>query len=119
MEPLTEQRPQPGPIVYGFLRMASPTDSRRRALSDTLVHYCDRHELTLGGVFTERHTDECMSPAFTGLLDALVMPGTYGVVVPAAIHLGPPAIGDERRHQLARAGTRLMVVRVHRNARSL
>lgn len=119
-EPLTEDRAAPGPVVFGFLRVtAAAAASRRRALSDALAYFCTNHEVTLGGIFTER-VDSTASPsaAFTGLLDALSLAGVYGVVLPAHGHLGPAVLAAHRRQQLQQAGARLMVARAHHRNRS-
>jgi hypothetical protein len=87
MEPVTEQRPVPGPVVYGYLRMPAPNQSRRAALVTALRGYCDRHELTLAGVYADSSGDTCWAPGFTGLLDAIGATGGYGVVVPSPAHL--------------------------------
>ncbi|MFI6848098.1 hypothetical protein [Kitasatospora sp. NPDC050467] len=87
---LTEHRLVHGPVVYGFLRMTTTAVARHRASSEVLTQYCTQHELTLSGVFTERDcTSASKSAAFTGLLDVLALPDTYGGVLPAATHLGP------------------------------
>lgn len=117
MEPLTEQRKVPGPVVYGFVRLTRNAPAvRRQALADALTHYCDQHEVTLGGVFTERSDQPA---AFTGLLDVLAMPDVYGVVIPARGHLGPTELAARRSQQLRLAGARLMFARARRTARSL
>ncbi|MFC7723200.1 hypothetical protein [Nonomuraea recticatena] len=66
-EPLTEQRPMPGPVVYGYLRLLRSAPARRHALRDALAEYCRQHELQLAGVFTDRGG----GAAFAGLLDVL------------------------------------------------
>jgi hypothetical protein len=112
MEPLTEQRPVSGPVVYGFLRLARASAARQAALTASLAEYCDRHELQLSGVFTDR--DAVAGPfsaAFTGLLDVLALPGVYGVVAPTASHIGPRAIARARGRQIESAGARLLLVR--------
>lgn len=79
LEPLTEHRLVSGPIVYGYLRLTTPNPARRSALTAALTGYCDRHELVLAGVFTDHHGEaEPMTPAFVGLLDALLAEGSYG-----------------------------------------
>ncbi|MEV0537074.1 hypothetical protein [Kitasatospora sp. NPDC050463] len=109
---LTEHRLIHGPVVYGFLRMTTTAVARHRALSEVLAQYCVQHELTLSGVFTERDgTTASKSAAFTGLLDVLALPETYGVVMPAASHLGPRAIAAERKQQIGAAGVRLLLIR--------
>ncbi|MGW0555758.1 ATP-binding protein [Streptomyces sp. NPDC002926] len=112
MEPLTEHRGVNGPVVYGFLRLVNVPAAREIALSASLAEYCRQHELLLSGVFTDRTpTDGLASAAFTGLLDVLVLPDGYGVVLPALSHLGPKAIAAERERQLEAAGARLLLVR--------
>ncbi|MEU0210792.1 hypothetical protein ABZ235_19595 [Streptomyces canus] len=111
-ELITERRPVAFPQVFGYLRHVTGGLPRHAALVDCLTEYCDRHELALCGVFTERdRTVVIRSPAFVGLLDALELPDTYGAVVPALSHLGPKGLGTERERQIAATGARLIVVR--------
>ncbi|MDH6135145.1 hypothetical protein P3T37_004555 [Kitasatospora sp. MAA4] len=109
---LTEHRLIHGLVVYGFLRMAATAAARHRALSEVLAQYCTQHELTLCGVFTERESaSAAKSAAFAGLLDVLALPDTFGVVMPAASHLGPRAIAGERKMQIRAARARLLLIR--------
>jgi hypothetical protein len=109
---ITERRPVTFPRVFGYLRHVTGGLPRHAALVDCLTEYCDRHELALCGVFTERDsTMITRSPAFVGLLDALELPHAYGAVVPALSHLGPKDLGAERKRRMKAAGTRLFVVR--------
>jgi hypothetical protein len=39
MEPITEQRQMPGPIVYGYLLLTAACQARRAALSRALAEY--------------------------------------------------------------------------------
>ncbi|GAA3447882.1 hypothetical protein [Planomonospora venezuelensis] len=110
MEPLTEHRDVSDLVVYGFLRLVRTSAARQAALSASLIEYCRQHELLLSGVFTER-APYLTSAAFVGLLDVLALPGTYGVVLPAASHLGPKAIAAQRRQQIETSGARLLLVR--------
>ncbi|MFF7530527.1 hypothetical protein ACIP6Q_12400 [Streptomyces bobili] len=118
MEPLTEHRGVNGPVVYGFLRLVNVPTAREIALSVSLAEYCRQHELLLSGVFTDRTaTGGPTSAAFTGLLDVLTLPDTYGVALPAASHLGPKALAAERERQLEAVGARLLLVRGTRRPR--
>ncbi|MFF7976727.1 hypothetical protein [Streptomyces sp. NPDC007905] len=111
-ELITERRPVAFPQVFGYLRHITGGLARHAALVECLTEYCSRHELNLGGVFTDRDaTVAIRSAAFVGLVDALQVPDTYGVVVPALSHLGPKGIGAQRRRQLTATSTRLLVVR--------
>lgn len=110
MEPLTEHRLVSGPVVYGLLRLVNVSTAREEALKGSLAEYCRQHELSLSGVFTERVTT-INSAAFTGLMDVLAVPGTYGVVLPSASHLGPRAIAAARSKRIAATGARLLLVR--------
>ncbi|MEU9407391.1 hypothetical protein AB0E08_17135 [Streptomyces sp. NPDC048281] len=111
-ELITERRPVAFPQVFGYLRHITGGLPRHAALVDCLTEYCRRHELTLGGVFTDRDaTVAIRSAAFVGLVDALQLPDIHGVVVPALSHLGPKGIGAERRRQITATGTRLLAVR--------
>ncbi|MFE7780078.1 hypothetical protein ACFU5I_03180 [Streptomyces libani] len=112
MDPLTEHRPVNGPIVYGFLRLPRKAAARQTALTGALAEYCRSHELVLGAIFIERgRITSAPDAAFTGLLDVLDLPDVYGVVLPAASHLGPKPIAAERRRQITGSGKRLMLVR--------
>ncbi|WP_438293145.1 hypothetical protein [Streptomyces sp. HUAS TT7] len=119
MEPLTEHRLVNGPVVYGFLRLVRVPAARQKALVASLAEYCRSHELQLSGVFTDRDASGGPdSAAFTGLLDVLALPDVYGVVVPAASHLGPKAIAAERVRQIETASARLLQVRQTRTSRA-
>jgi hypothetical protein len=112
MAPLTEWRPVPGPVVYGYLRLAACTRARRVALTRALVTYCSQHELLLGGVFTDEPFSRLvLAPGFAGLLDVLTLEGSYGVVTPSAAHLGSGVTGRTRVQKIIETGRRLMLVR--------
>ncbi|MEV5199127.1 hypothetical protein [Streptomyces sp. NPDC053720] len=112
MEPLTEHRLVSGPVVYGFLRLVRASEARQVALVASLTEYCRSHELELSGVFTERKAGAGPgSAAFSGLLDVLALPDVYGVLAPAASHLGPKAIAAERGRRIKAVGSRLLLVR--------
>ncbi|WP_330338760.1 recombinase family protein [Streptomyces sp. NBC_00557] len=116
-ELITERRPVAFPQVFGYLRHVSGGLARHAALVSCLTEYCRQHELRLCGVFTDREaTTAARSPAFVGLLDALELPDTYGVVVPALSHLGPRRVATDRQRQMTAPGTRLIVVRSTRPA---
>ena len=112
MEPITEQREVPGPVVYGYLRIPAPSPGRRAALTRALSGYCDQHELVLAGVFTDSSDDKAWTPGFTGLIDAIVTGGSYGVVVPSQAHLGARWVAEKRSAAIAGTGRRLMVMHV-------
>jgi hypothetical protein len=109
MEPLTEHRGISGPVVFGYLRLVKATTGRQQALAAALAEYCRQHELVLASVFTERSADRAV--AFTGLLDVLALPDSYGVVLPAASHLGPGTEAVERERRITDTGARLLLVR--------
>lgn len=111
-ELITERRSVAFPQVFGYLRHVTGGLTRHAALIDCLTEYCRQHELTLGGVFTDRDPAVAVhSPAFVGLLDALELPGSYGAVVPALSHLGPQRVVAERKRQITATSARLIVVR--------
>lgn len=111
MEPVTEQRPVPGPVVYGYLRMPAPNQTRRAALSMALRGYCERHELTLAGVYTDNSGDATWAPGFSSLLDAISATGGYGVLIPSATHLGTGQLAARRCAAITQAGRRLILIR--------
>ncbi|MEV4091092.1 hypothetical protein [Streptosporangium saharense] len=109
---LTEQHHIPDSVVYGYLRLVKASEARQDALSQALAEYCRQHELLLAGVFTEREpTRVHRSPAFTGLLNVLAVPGVYGVVLPTLSHLGPRANARQRQRKITGLGTRLLLIR--------
>ncbi|GAA1158717.1 hypothetical protein GCM10009654_13570 [Streptomyces hebeiensis] len=106
-----------GPVVYGFLRLVRVSEARQEALVASLAEYCRSHELELSGVFTDREASAGPgSVAFAGLLDVLSLPDVYGVLAPAASHLGPKAIATERGRRIEAVGSRLLLVRRSRPA---
>jgi hypothetical protein len=111
MEPITEQRQVPGPVVYGYLLLTAACRARRAALSRALAEYCEQHELTLAAVFTDASDDTVQAPGFAGLLDALAMEPSYGVVIPTRAHLGHGRTGTSRLAVITGTGRRLMLIR--------
>lgn len=111
MEPITELRLVRGPVVYGYLRMPVPGPARRAALTMALRGYCDRHELILGGVFTDTSGDGTWTPGFTALIDAVLAAGGYGVIVPSPAHLGARHLAAQRSAAIKRNGGRLILIR--------
>jgi hypothetical protein len=111
MEPVTEQRQVPGLVVYGYLRVPARSQNRRAALGSVLRSYCDRHELVLGGIFTDSGDDDSWLPGFAGLLDAMLATGGYGVILPSPGHLGTGQLVVERSAAITRAGLRLILIR--------
>lgn len=110
MEPVTESLLVHGPVVYGYLRLPGASRARRAALTRALATYCGQHELLLGGVFTDDPViTEILSPAFPGLLDALLLDSGYGVVAPSAAHLGSGPIGRARARRITEPGRQLML----------
>lgn len=108
---LTEARLAEGFVVYGFLRLTCLTERRHTALMTVIEAYCRQHDLILGGVFSERPCERIRTPAFVGLLDALQMDGTHGVVIPSPPHLGPKRIATLRTEQIKSLGAHLLPVR--------
>ena len=112
---ITEHRPCPYPLVYGYLRVARG-GSRRKVLTSALRDYCVRHELHFGGMFADDvPSTEPDLVGFGGLLDVLAMPSVYGVVMPTGSHLGRGLIAAGRRDQIVRTGARLLLLRSGRS----
>lgn len=109
---ITEHRPCPYPLVYGYLRIFGTGASRRGALQNALHEYCAGHELAFGGLFTDDvPPTEPIAVGFADLMDVLADPGVYGVVMPAGNHLGRGSLATKRRSQIARTGRRLLLLR--------
>lgn len=115
---ITEQRPVPGPVVYGYLLLTAACRARRAVLSRTLAEYCEQHELTLAAVFTDVGDDTVQAPGFTGLLDVLATEPSYGVVIPTRAHLGHGQAAGSRLAVIAGTGRRLMLIRGKTSASS-
>jgi hypothetical protein len=111
MEPVTEQRPVPGVVVYGYLRLSGTSPERRTALTAALCGFCDRHELLLAAVFTDTGETGTKLPAFTGLLDMVRASSCYGVVIPSPGHLGTHRSAGHRSAAITGAGHRLIIMR--------
>ena len=111
MGPITEQRPVPGPVVYGYLLLTAACRARRAVLSRALAEYCEQHELTLAAVFTDVGDDTVQAPGFTGLLDVLATEPSYGVVIPTRAHLGHSRAAGSRLAVIVGTGRRLMLIR--------
>jgi hypothetical protein len=108
---VTEQRPVPGLVVYGYLRIAAPNQTRRAALTRAMRGYCERHELALAGIYTDSSNDAAWAPGFTGLLDIIGATRGYGVLIPSPAHLGTGHLADLRRAEITRTGRRLIMIR--------
>jgi hypothetical protein len=108
MDPLTEQHTVNWPIVCGYLRLAGLSTAKQRALTTAINQYCIDHELVLGGFFREDRASPDL--AFAGLLQALTTRRMYGVIVPAAAHLGPKDLALNRRRKIDAAGAQLLLM---------
>lgn len=109
---ITEHQGVDDLVVYGYLRGPAAPDNRLRALSTALKAYCDQHELTLSGVFTEPADDgDPDGSVFSTLLAALKEQQPYGVVLPSRRHLGPRNTVSSREALIATSGARLIAVR--------
>jgi hypothetical protein len=63
-------------------------------------------------VFTDEPlASPVLSPGFAGLLDALSLDGSHGVVAPSAADVGAGVSGRARLQQITETGRRLMLVR--------
>lgn len=108
---ITEQQDVDELVVYGYLRGPARPDRRLRVLSATLRDYCNKHELRLDEVFTERASSGAEDSVFVGLLAALKSSRPYGVVLPSRTHLGPRALAIGREELITAQGARLIAVR--------
>lgn len=108
MDSLTEHHTVSWPIVCGYLRPAGLSAAKQRALTAAINQYCTDHELLLEGFFREDRASPEI--AFSGLLQALTAGRIYGVIVPAATHLGPKGVAHDRRRLIDAAGARLLLM---------
>lgn len=98
-------RAQEARVVFGYLR-AEVVDELEIALWRIEIKaYCRQNDLRLVTVFVDRGVpgDQLARPGLDGLLDVLLLPDTFGVVVPDIGHLS--------NHQEVLAGLALLVAR--------
>lgn len=72
------------PVVYGYLRAPQPEEIEIAAWKMKIARWCRAQDFHLGAVFVDRSIaeDQVRRPGVQGLLDALLLPGVVGVVVP-------------------------------------
>lgn len=111
--PLTRESGAPL-AVYGYLRLPTGAHDRATRLRAELQSFADRHGFLLATTFTDWGVphDEMVRPGFAGLLGALQLATTHGVVIPAWHYLS--ADPDEIREltaRIAKTGCRCFIVR--------
>lgn len=81
------------PVVYGYLLAPQPEEIEIAAWKKEIAWWCREQDFHLGAVFVDRSIaeDQVRRPGIQGLLDALLLPGVVGVVVPNAGHLSTEA----------------------------
>jgi hypothetical protein len=110
---ITELRPVPEPVVFGYLRLGRSAPAREAALRDALTGYCERHELDLLRVFAD-HGGSDSASTFTRLIDAVASTSGYAVVVPTRLHLGRNSLAVTRHTAITQVKARLLIIRSHR-----
>lgn len=85
---MVTRRPQP-PLVYGYVRSSLDRPEYVAGCREALQTWCAREGWHLGGVFTDVGSSLDIEGriGFRGLLDAVAMPASSGVVLVDGAHL--------------------------------
>jgi hypothetical protein len=84
-------------VVYGYIHQPQPDAIELAADCKEIAHYCAVRGYQLVTIFCDRQADDAalLRPGFFGLLDALSLPDSYGVVVVDRATLSSqPAVRD-------------------------
>lgn len=102
-------------IVYGYIRAEDPDEAEIALLKEEMVRYCTLHEYRLASICCDRGADgrEQARPGFTAALDALALPTSFGLLVPALGHLSTDQVIRAALTRLVRrTGATLLVMHV-------
>jgi hypothetical protein len=101
MPTIREQIKHGAHVVYGYLRAEEPDDSEIARLSKEMSAYCTDRGYQFASVCCDRQCTglALRRPGFTAALDALALPTSLGLLVPALRHL---STDEEVRESLIR-----------------
>jgi hypothetical protein len=100
-------------LVYGYIRAEEPDEIEIALLRTEMAAYCDAHGYRLTNVCCDRGSDgtESDRAGFTAALDALTLPSSYGLLVPALAHLSTDdVVRDGLVRLVRRTGAKLLVL---------
>jgi hypothetical protein len=112
----------PQVLVYGYIRAEKPDEIEIALQRKEMAEYCKAHELRLVSVCCDRGSDgmELARPGFTAALDALALPTSHALLVPALGHLSTHEVVREGLIRLVRrTGARLLVMHAPSDATRL
>jgi hypothetical protein len=91
--PIFRAEPGEKPVMYGYVRSRVERPAFVAACQDVLTRWCCDEGWHLSTVFTDIGvgSGELERPGFAALLDVLMLPDSYGVVL-----IGPSHLSDER-----------------------
>jgi hypothetical protein len=110
---MTMPKDTPTQMVYGYVRVEEPDEIEIALLRKEMADYCVANNYQLATVCCDRGGDstEWSRAGFTAALDALALPSTYGLLVPALGHLSTdPIMRDGLVRLVKRTGARLLVL---------
>lgn len=100
-------------LVYGYIRVEEPDEIEIALLRKEMGEYCQVNALRLASVCCDRGSDgtDLSRPGFTAALDALALPTSHALLVPALGHLSPDGVVREGLMRLVRrTGATLLVM---------
>lgn len=100
-------------LVYGYIRVEEPDEIEIALLRMEMAAYCEAHGYRLANVCCDRGSDGTESDrvGLTAALDALTLPSSYGLLVPALAHLSTDDVVRDGLVRLARrTGAKLLVL---------
>lgn len=91
--PIFRAEPDEKPVMYGYVRSRAQRPEFVAACQDVLTCWCCDEGWHLSTVFTDigASSGELERPGFAALLDVLMLPDSYGVVL-----VGPTHLSNER-----------------------
>jgi Resolvase, N terminal domain len=100
-------------LVYGYIRAEEPDEIEIALLRKEMAAFCEEHDYRLTNVCCDRGSDgtEWGRAGFAAALDALALPSSYGLLVPALAHLSTDAVVRDGLVRLVRrTGAKLLVL---------
>ena len=101
------------PVVFGYIRLSRPDNSRLELLRGDIREFCIREGLALDLVFADSGVNDIdlVRPGWTALIDALAQANAYAVVVPTLDHLSrDPVLRAELRAQITQTGATICLM---------
>jgi DNA invertase Pin-like site-specific DNA recombinase len=106
-------------LVYGYIHAEEPDEIEISLLRTEMAAYCQKNGYRLANVCCDRGSDGTKwdRAGFTAALDALALPPSYGLLVPALAHLSTDdVVRHELMHLVRRTGAKLLVLHDEQSA---